>query len=294
MAKLAVEVLENLKIMKTRPSNYCTDVIQQLNNPRENKFYNHKYCGFVKNVINAGTKYYIDEKTEALMVDTFDFEVIKHVRMPHPITVLEVDGGEMDLIVLVLDYYYEDCEKFKLSFEEQSELVICFLARHKNPNFLWSMESYVIAIGNLNVSSLDECVRYSVEIEGLNHYQKESYKNKATSYEEVRDENSKVVSRYVLDFLTLISCDNIRITNTKPKKFLNAKRLRKGKCPYFEYKVLNLQSHVPDKNFTDGRASPRLHVRRGHIRHYEQKNIWIDPMIIGDRNNGTIIKDYKL
>jgi hypothetical protein len=40
-------------------------------------------------------------------------------------------------------------------------------------------------------------------------------------------------------------------------------------------------------------ASPRLHLRRGHIRHcYTGQYVWVRPTTVGNKRLGIIFKDY--
>lgn len=42
----------------------------------------------------------------------------------------------------------------------------------------------------------------------------------------------------------------------------------------------------------NGHASPRLHWRRGHIRHLPSGITWVRPPLVGDGEHGTVINDY--
>jgi hypothetical protein len=41
-------------------------------------------------------------------------------------------------------------------------------------------------------------------------------------------------------------------------------------------------------------ASPRVHLRRGHIRRLPGKNIWVNATIVGNSDLGVVIKDYSV
>ena len=78
---------------------------------------------------------------------------------------------------------------------------------------------------------------------------------------------------------------------------MNAKRMRKGKKPLLEFRMITIDGRKPDLPSTPHgtHASPRLHWRRGHWRNTRTgKKVWIDPMLVGDEKNGKIIKDYAV
>nr|MCF1501516.1 hypothetical protein [Allorhizobium sp. Av2] len=42
-------------------------------------------------------------------------------------------------------------------------------------------------------------------------------------------------------------------------------------------------------------ASPRLHLRRGHLRRLPEKTVWVRAAMIGAASEtGTVTKDYRL
>jgi hypothetical protein len=49
-------------------------------------------------------------------------------------------------------------------------------------------------------------------------------------------------------------------------------------------------------DFTSGgtHASPRLHWRRGHIRHLAEKTTWVRPTLVGADDGGSVIHDYRV
>jgi hypothetical protein len=79
---------------------------------------------------------------------------------------------------------------------------------------------------------------------------------------------------------------------------LNKKRQASGKQPFFSYKVLQLVAEraAPGHAAAGGeRASPRLHLRRGHLRRLEHKTVWVRPaMINAGSTHGSVLKDYGI
>lgn len=120
-----------------------------------------------------------------------------------------------------------------------------------------------------------------------------------TEYEKsiVMEEHENI--HILLRFLSALSCSNINIeTEIKPDAKLNKARIKKGKVPLFEYKVLKIdpQSTVSDGSTLSGtHASPRTHLRRGHIRRLKNgTTVWVNGCVVGVNNKGIINKDYMV
>lgn len=99
-------------------------------------------------------------------------------------------------------------------------------------------------------------------------------------------------------FALLCSCDNV-----SPKKIYepNAKLIKRsaerGNPPPNDYYVLDcfLGENTERAPRGDGtHASPRFHVRRGHIRRLATGALtWIKQATVGDISNGQVTKDYR-
>ncbi len=105
-------------------------------------------------------------------------------------------------------------------------------------------------------------------------------------------------SRAILNLIEILSCKNVTTETISAPKALNKKREAKGKTPIFEYKVLMLD--LPDERAKSAQssggthASPRIHLRRGHIRRLPNKNVWVNAAVVGNRKTGVIVKDYSI
>ncbi len=79
---------------------------------------------------------------------------------------------------------------------------------------------------------------------------------------------------------------------------LNRRRLKQGKVPLFEHRVVTLGRRVSPSSSGVGmpdRASPRLHWRRGHLRDLPcGRRVPIPPAIVGLADDGTISHDYRI
>ena len=102
----------------------------------------------------------------------------------------------------------------------------------------------------------------------------------------------------LVELLEALSCRNViaePIEKAKPS--VNAKRIKAGKLPIYETRVLTIKPN--DTKRVSGiacgpHASPRQHLRRGHIRRLENGNIWVNSCVVGDPTKGVINKQYAV
>lgn len=88
------------------------------------------------------------------------------------------------------------------------------------------------------------------------------------------------------------------ISGIEAPNALNKKRQANGKQPFFSYKVLQLaeEQRASVKGGSGGQhSSPRMHLRRGHLRRLESKVVWVRPsMVNAESKRGVVIKDYEV
>ena len=99
---------------------------------------------------------------------------------------------------------------------------------------------------------------------------------------------------------TLLECNNVIYqTHPAPRK-LNLKRKKRKREPFFEYKTLVIDPHKarvvsPALGPHRLRKSPKLHLRRGHIRRLRSGGkTWVSPAMIGSKRRGLVLKDYEI
>lgn len=100
-----------------------------------------------------------------------------------------------------------------------------------------------------------------------------------------------------LNLFYILGCSNVTTIDHEPPAALNKKRVARGKLPIHSHKTLVL---VIDQPKTQGpclggtHASPRVHLRRGHIRRLdEQRRVWVQPCVVGSAH-GIVTKDYRI
>lgn len=97
---------------------------------------------------------------------------------------------------------------------------------------------------------------------------------------------------------SVINCANVSMVDIGVPTALNRKRQEKGKQPFFSYKVLQLSDARRESRTGDGgsrHASPRLHLRRGHLRRLASKVVWGRPSMVNPGSRiGVVLKDYAV
>jgi hypothetical protein len=120
-------------------------------------------------------------------------------------------------------------------------------------------------------------------------------KNKGMSVEYTQTIDTTAESTAIRQMCSVLNCSNVETKTVSPSKKLNKKRAQKGKQPLFEYKILEVtpqSAKIP--HMGGSHASPRIHLRRGHIRRLPEKQVWVQPCVVGEKKNGVIMKDYKI
>jgi hypothetical protein len=116
-------------------------------------------------------------------------------------------------------------------------------------------------------------------------------------YDSFSGERMEIFCHLVSVFLTALKCTNTKTIENHPPAKLQKKRKKQGKVPLFSYHTLHLD--IPNKknngeSLGGTHASPRLHLRRGHIREYQPgKFCWVQPCMVGDPEKGFVGKDYQ-
>ena len=100
----------------------------------------------------------------------------------------------------------------------------------------------------------------------------------------------------LLSLLLALQCCNVKTENVPVPIALNKKRVERKKLPFVEYKILTVGTeHAGSLSGSGTHASPRQHIRRGHIRRItDTRTVWVNQCMVGDPNKGTIVKDYRV
>lgn len=95
----------------------------------------------------------------------------------------------------------------------------------------------------------------------------------------------------------VMRCVNVVAVDHPAPERLNKKRRAGGKQPLLSFKTLRIK--VPNRSVVGpdlggSHSSPRLHLRRGHIRQLSgQRQVWVQSCVVGSAH-GLVVKDYAL
>lgn len=106
---------------------------------------------------------------------------------------------------------------------------------------------------------------------------------------------------------SILNCANVVVdelvpSNTRKAQWVRGKRVKVQEPavkPHFTYKVLQIsdeqQAHSAGKGISTGSHTKRMHLRRGHIRRWGERLIWVRPSVVNPGSvQGTVFKDYQL
>jgi hypothetical protein len=112
------------------------------------------------------------------------------------------------------------------------------------------------------------------------------------------DQNSVALAgacaRSAAQFLAVLNCVNVNTELIMPPAKLNKRKLKRGKLPIYEYHILVLKRRVKAAVPLGGTSeSPRVHLRRGHIKRRKTGSFWWQPCVVGDPKRGVVEKAYR-
>lgn len=103
-----------------------------------------------------------------------------------------------------------------------------------------------------------------------------------------------------LAFGAITACANIRAERIEPDAKLNRKKAKSGKVPAFPVHVLHVENGAytaaPSKGNQHGagHASPRTHLRRGHIRRLIDRNVWVNSAVVNHGKSPSLERQYQI
>lgn len=98
----------------------------------------------------------------------------------------------------------------------------------------------------------------------------------------------------LLEFCLTVNCENVAQERLEPSKVMNQSRVSKGKTPFFTYRFLRIPALKVDSVAAGAtHSSPRMHLRRGHLRRLQTGKVtWVRNTIVGNPELGAVEKTY--
>ncbi len=234
----------------------------------------------IKNAISNAVHFLIPDGGRIIGLDGL---IGTRLELPFPVITIESSISGWGLLTLAIDRG-EQIEVFGFSKEEHSGVM---------PEFLPITRKMMVnkdyrKVENMPVAD-DEII-----FRGLISPEDDERLTGLQGY------TSIVNCEFILEeLLSALSCRNVSIANHQEAFPKNASRIKAGKLPLFEIKmlVINTQHGTSGKTGNGGgsHASPRQHLRRGHIRrHPTAGNIWVNNCVVGDPAKGIIDKQYRV
>ena len=103
-------------------------------------------------------------------------------------------------------------------------------------------------------------------------------------------------NRRLAELCCLLACRNLTTERVEPSPALNKRRAERGKLPLRAFNVVVVRMDETRRVGARGahdHASPRSHLRRGHIRRLEKGVVWVSQCVINP-GNGWVGKRYEL
>lgn len=100
----------------------------------------------------------------------------------------------------------------------------------------------------------------------------------------------------IMECIRMMNCSNVCTMDNIPSRLKQQRQKKKSKTPLFTYKTLHITNAPKKKGLPGGgtHASPRIHLRRGHIRTLPTgSTTWVQPCVVGDKSKGIVHKDYS-
>jgi hypothetical protein len=103
-------------------------------------------------------------------------------------------------------------------------------------------------------------------------------------------------------FAALTSCANVSFETLPASAALNKKRAGKGRQPLFDVRVLMVGDsgalrgggRHTQVQATGTHASPRTHLRRGHVRRLEDKTVWVNAALVNPAVQEAPVPRYRM
>lgn len=108
-------------------------------------------------------------------------------------------------------------------------------------------------------------------------------------------DEAEAIIRYIYSIFIVCRCKNVKLIENTPSKLKQKLAKKKHKVPLYSDWTLHVTGGEKHSTVRGGtHASPRVHLRRGHIREYKPGQwTWVQPCVVG-HGPGIVTKDYAM
>lgn len=290
-------------------------------------------------LLDQAVKFVLPERGELVDLQKLDESMMQMLRLPFPLTVLEVpfpasnpnlvqDGPMKETlstrrIVLSWDESFAAQSGLGPDFGEPGVYVLAVYYSDEEKRWMVAPGGVFAPIDNVirpmsaNPSNLDPLVAQTLldkaAVTGKTRVLQARYFQVLPQFVgmlEAQIGQQAAAARLQLDvrdemmcvhgFCLAVNCVNVGLATLPAEPKLNAKRIRNGKPPLYEYKVLEL----PEPKAPQGSAgyrleglrnAPRTHLRRGHPRRLGDGRLtFVRAALVGANNPGAVDKEYRV
>jgi len=186
--------------------------------------------------------------------------------------------------------FMNEGHKFLLLFKQEEDGMISHILMMQSPNELWAVVPLLLTsyLEKNSSGKIAQRLKSTTIVHGVP--EEASIKLHGMM-------QSGIV--YLFELLEALSCTNVEISTHQPASQKNEQRIKSHKLPIYETKVLTIKAGKKESSgivagIKCSHASPRQHLRRGHVRRIESGNIWVNSCVVGNKENGVIDKQYKV
>jgi len=178
-------------------------------------------------------------------------------------------------------------------FQEETKIMVNYAQPSPLAPDTWIPSTAMTRLPNLETFSPEEFTKSEIEYQVM---APEIWSKLEQSTRDATIRECVSLGVTILELLEALTCRNVSLVNHQEASPVNPKRIKVGKLPIYETKVLVVDTGDDiGETIRTGRvvhASPRQHLRRGHIRRLLAGNIWVNSCVVGSLKKGIIDKSY--
>lgn len=166
--------------------------------------------------------------------------------------------------------------------DKRALLRVNIIKNVKNPyseSYSWSLLKYALEVDFENVNCDTASYFDFVKV------QRWDESDSTTPEETIINTQQEI--EVLMQFMLALSCKNVDVAQDyPPNPKENVQRAKKGHAIRYQYNTITINSErieqdgVKRSGQSDGSRTVSPHLRRGHIRRYENKNIWVEATVV--------------